>query len=473
MKKISAILLALILMFSMVAMAQDVATGHGGTASITITNAAKGATYKVAKLFDASVTGTAGGSIAYTGEIPTALAAYFEMDAAGNISKTGAFDIADATVQAALKTWAEANPTATAVSDGSELVFTELEYGYYIVTTTQGQGAITVASTNPNVEVVDKNSSDPVIGTDAKSVGDNEYKIGDTANFTVTFTATNYTANNDVIKNYTVADTPTGMEIVTESIAVKVGDEDITTSVKEDSATTIAETGMTLNIKWANEVQAEDGSVSYTSLYNSPSVVTITYSAVVTSTTGSATNKAEISYNGGTPTESEVTVTTHQFALVKIDSNNKVLAGAEFELYDALTGGTKIDLVKESDGSYRVATPAEKAADAFQSAVIVAGNVTIKGLDKDATYYLEETKAPAGYNKLTARVAVNMSTVADVAATVTDGVYVSGGVQVVNAAGSELPSTGGMGTTLFYVVGGLMMAAAVVVLVAKKKVAAK
>ena len=201
MKKISAILLALILMFSMVAMAQDVATGHGGTASITITNAAKGATYKVAKLFDASVTGTAGGSIAYTGEIPTALAAYFEMDAAGNISKTGAFDIADATVQAALKTWAEANPTATAVSDGSELVFTELEYGYYIVTTTQGQGAITVASTNPNVEVVDKNSSDPVIGTDAKSVGDNEYKIGDTANFTVTFTATNYTANNDVIKN--------------------------------------------------------------------------------------------------------------------------------------------------------------------------------------------------------------------------------------------------------------------------------
>ena len=93
------------------------------------------------------------------------------------------------------------------------------------------------------------------------------------------------------------------------------------------------------------------------------------------------------------------------------------------------------------------------------------GKINIKGLDKK-TYYLEETKAPGGYNKLKQRVQVNLtngSLKADA-----DNTF-NNGVQVENKSGTTLPSTGGMGTTLFYVVGGLLMVCAVVLLVTKKR----
>lgn len=87
----------------------------------------------------------------------------------------------------------------------------------------------------------------------------------------------------------------------------------------------------------------------------------------------------------------------------------------------------------------------------------------------DATYYLKEIAAPRGYNPLTAPVAVNLTN-SNLKATVQDNFYLDNtGVQVENQSGTVLPSTGGMGTTLFYVVGGLLMAAAAVLLIAKKR----
>ena len=141
--------------------------------------------------------------------------------------------------------------------------------------------------------------------------------------------------------------------------------------------------------------------------------------------------------------------------------------GAEFKLYDAKTEGNEIALIDEGNGVYRVATAAEKAAEGFVSATIKAGKVTIKGLDS-GTYYLEETKAPAGYNVLAERVEVKIDH-ANLTATVEGDTYVSGGVQVINKTGAELPSTGGIGTTIFYVVGGLLVVAAGVLLVTRKR----
>ncbi len=124
--------------------------------------------------------------------------------------------------------------------------------------------------------------------------------------------------------------------------------------------------------------------------------------------------------------------------------------------------------------TYRVAT----ASDENTTYVMTAGDITIKGLD-DAEYYLYETKAPAGYNRLTEPVKFKINAtynktgdgytavstkVGDAEAAVT-GLKVS----VENNAGTTLPSTGGMGTTVFYVVGGGLMAVAVVLLVTKKR----
>lgn len=138
--------------------------------------------------------------------------------------------------------------------------------------------------------------------------------------------------------------------------------------------------------------------------------------------------------------------------------------------------GNLIKLVYDSENkTYRVAT----ASDENTTYVMTAGNITIKGLDDAEDYYLYETKAPAGYNRLTEPVKFRINAtynetgdhyetvstkVGDAEAAVT-GLKVS----VENNAGTTLPSTGGMGTTVFYVVGGGLMAVAVVLLVTKKR----
>ena len=137
--------------------------------------------------------------------------------------------------------------------------------------------------------------------------------------------------------------------------------------------------------------------------------------------------------------------------------------------------GNLIKLVYDpADKTYRVAT----ASDENTTYVMTAGNITIKGLDDAWDYYLYETKAPAGYNRLTEPVKFKINatyTSADsrpaVLTKVGDAAEAATGlkVSVENNAGTTLPSTGGMGTTVFYVVGGGLMAVAVVLLVTKKR----
>ena len=173
--KLLGIVLILTLVMSMgitAAFAQTVGTAADGKGNITISNAAKGETYAVYKLFDATNSATTDSttgdstSIAYTGEIPESLNAYFTKDAAGNITATDAAKNGDSLTEAAvtaLKAWAaDQTATASTESDGSELTFAGLDYGYYVVTTTQGETAISVDSTRPNANIIDKNTTPPI-----------------------------------------------------------------------------------------------------------------------------------------------------------------------------------------------------------------------------------------------------------------------------------------------------------------------
>ena len=132
-----------------------------------------------------------------------------------------------------------------------------------------------------------------------------------------------------------------------------------------------------------------------------------------------------------------------------------------------------IDLIENNDGSYTVA-PAGYTGPVVK--VMTAGKITIKGLDDATEYYLYETKAPAGYNRLTDAVKFKITATyndtgdnSNVTAAVNDVEQSSVSVQVANNKGSTLPSTGGIGTTLFYVIGGVLMAVAAVLLVTKKR----
>lgn len=456
MKKISAILLALVMMLSMVAMAATNAAGTATSGTITIENAAKGVEYKIYKLFSASVTGTVDGSIVYTGDIPAALAEYFVKDANGYI--TANTEKTDKEITDAVAAWAAtATATDTEVAQGGALTFSNLEFGYYAVISGQGS-VVTVDSTNPNASIYDKNSTVPLTDL-SKTVADNgdddatdnvaSFNIGDTVTYTVTFKTANYSgdgADAEQIVNYHVADT---LPSFLTDVAV--------TSVSVDN---VALTGTydfgddkAFDIAWVN---AEGNS-----LYANGATVTIVYTATVTDAIAIAqanTNTVTVTWTtDGEDTDSDsktANIYSYQLTVNKVDATGNALTGAKFELYLSADGTDKVMLIKDGD-NYRPATEEEQEVEGFTSAIIDAGTAVIQGLATD-TYYLQETQAPAGYNMLTARkdVEVNSNT----------------SVNVENKTGTELPETGGMGTTLFYVVGGLMMAAAVVLLVSKKKV---
>lgn len=456
-RKLVSLLLALTLIVALAttAFAQDVAyTGSdAGNGTIKISNASKSETYKVYKLFDATV--GADGAINYTGNIPDSLSAYFQKDSAGNITATDAAKTGDKMsegLETALKAWtASATALKEATADGSALSFTNLPYGYYVITTTQGNAVISVDSTNPTANIVDKNTTQPTLD---KSVDGTSYSIGDTVTYTLTFKTTNFDGT-DKVTEYVIEDTlPAFLSDVTVT-KITIGGVEYKVN---DQVPQFADKKITFS--WVDE--------SGNHKYDNGALVVITYTAKLTdqATFGSTgnTNTATLTYNNKTLTDNE-TIYSYTFDLVKTKSDNTLLTGAKFKLYTAETGGEEIKVRKdnENDGVYYI--------DPNGTDVIEAGKVTIKGL-KTGAYYLEETAAPAGYNKLSDRIAVIIND-ANNDATMNENTWTAGGVHVVNQSGTELPSTGGIGTTIFYVLGSVLVLGAAVLLVTKKRMGAE
>jgi len=156
---------------------------------------------------------------------------------------------------------------------------------------------------------------------------------------------------------------------------------------------------------------------------------------------------------------------TYKVTFDKEDSNGNMLSAAEFKL-TKVAANTKdtadgwLGLVAVTPGQlYRLATADDAAADITDTIVTDGHTVQINGLDIDLTYYLVETKAPTGYNILTDHVELTKNT--------DSTLFLH--QDVVNNKGTELPSTGGIGTTIFYILGGLLVVGAAVILVARRK----
>lgn len=326
-------------------------------------------------------------------------------------------------------------------------------------------------------------------------VGDNQ--IGDTVEFRTLTTVpivSGYTQYTYVIHDEMSAGLTSNVRS-NEDVTIKVNDETVldknyyTVTVDGTNANKFTVTVDVLNaIKDGKMVEGNTLYTYYTGILNENAKV---YNG------GKQENKAYLEYSNNphdnkttnkTP-EKVVYDWTFKMGVKKVDgADGTPLTDAKFVLSkngncslgtigDDGTPSTTTDLInliENSDGSYTVA-PAGYNGSVVN--VMTAGDITINGLDDATVYYLYETKAPAGYNRLTAAVRFEITaTYSDagnnctsVTATVNNDVQSSVSVNVRNNKGSTLPSTGGIGTTIFYVIGGGLMAVAAVLLVTKKR----
>ena len=197
------------------------------------------------------------------------------------------------------------------------------------------------------------------------------------------------------------------------------------------------------------------------------------------------TNDYDTFQNGETP-EKDVDVYSFTLDIFKYTDDNGVegyqpedthLADAWFQLYKTVGATTyyaKANLVAGGEGgNYKITgwvamtDPEVVPADAATFITPASGKLDIDGLDL-GTYYLRETKAPDGYNLLAEPIKIEI--VDNNAGDNEPAPDVKIPVEhVENSSGVELPSTGGIGTTIFYTLGGLLAVGAAVFLVTKKR----
>ena len=501
-KKLASLLLVLVMVFALA----TTAFAEETTYSITINNSAKDHTYEAYQIFTGDLSGTTLSNIVW----------------GSGVSEAGQTALGDAAAKAeTLKTEADAKAFAKAVAPylttaaGSANTVTDGKYvisglaaGYYLVKDQDGSltggndsyteyiiqvvGNVTATpkSDVPEVQkkVKDINDSTDTTKTDWQDSAD--YDIGDSIPFQLKATLAD---NVSSYTTYEVVFHDTLSKGLTYNNDAKVYIDGTETNGFTVTATVNADGTTTLTVS-CDDVKALGAGNS--------SVITVEYTAKLNENAvlGSAGNPNEVYLEySNNPNKSEkgnnetgetpkdvVIVFTYKTIINKVDSENKPLTGAAFKLEK---------LIKGKDGAADTwTTVKEFTVDETTT------SFTFSGLD-DGQYKLTETKTPAGYNTIdpiyfvieaTHDETADAPTLKTLNAYLTDAngnkqtemkdgesvnidlgtVDLTAGsitTTVVNKSGSELPSTGGIGTTIFYVLGGVLVLAAVVLLVTKKR----
>lgn len=371
------------------------------------------------------------------------------------------------------------------LNDSGNYVISDLEEGYYIVkdsgtetpvsalmfTTTDEE--IVIKADKPSVEKKIDGDND----TDDSTTGLVDYNtaaIGDDVPFVITSTV----PSTNGYKSYKMIFTDTlskGLTYNANSLDVTATKDGSVETLTKDTDYTVMQDGQVITFKFEN-VKGWDGKkidIKYTAKVNNNAVI---------GTSGNE-NKVNLEYSNNptqesssekTPDDKTRTFVT-EFKLVKVDANdNSKLAGVEFELT-----GTKLNtvLVTDADGNRTVQVTEENVKITVKTDA--NGEIKFTGLAA-GEYTLTETKPLEGYNILSEPIKITIGWTApadDNSActwTYSDNVDTSGNIATItveNQGGAELPSTGGIGTTIFYVVGGLLVVGAAVLLVTRRKVA--
>lgn len=505
------IAMVMILSMSMTAFAADAPKG-----TLTVNNTVAGKTLDLYQIFTATKSGD---NVAYT--LNSAYEGFFKTkvengsslsgealsEAAYNYVKTqvGPNGSKGVTFAKDIMGWILNNATAvaathkTATTTDGTTVISNLAYGYYVVyplgaTDTSaapgtGQDYTSVASlvsvTDINV-TVNMKSNYPTVVKKVNEKNADDVNIGDTVTYTLTSKVPDMTGYTSYVFNF--KDTLSAGLTFKEITSVTVGDTTINKVEAGQGANdtyTLTQDGQKITITMNNFLASnankagQEIKVTYTATLNKDAVTGFDPN----------TNKATVEYSNKPGTDdkgesepSKVDVHTFDFTIFKYylkGADKTGLANAEFELYkeneagNAADENAKINIVDEGEGVYRQATADEAKEIDFTSAKIVSdtdGKVLVKGLDA-GTYYLRETNAPEGYNKLLSDIKVEIKATygkdgklvsytvdytyngTTTSATAITSKNNSPEVPVENKTGAQLPSTGSKGALMVTLAG--------------------
>ncbi len=468
MRKCAAFLLALVMAVSMA-----ITVSAEGTGSITVKGTTAGKTYDVYKIFDLTMAGQNSNAVAYT--LDTDWEAFFAAGGAGedyitDTWKEGLNPIAigdttryinitkenvDVFAQAALAYAVTKTPDATETAEGETVEFTGLDLGYYLV---YPQGATDIkdqyasicslTSTVPSAEVELKATYPTIEKKDDAVSAD----LGKTVNYTITGKVPDTTGYS--FYEYTLEDTMSEGLTFHKNVKATIGGVEAEGVL--DYETIPNGFRLTFDLSQLEGRAGQEIQVTYSAAINEKAVVADRVEK----------NKAVLIYSNDpndreskdrTPIEEEE-VYSSQIVIDKVDGATSLkLAEAEFVLMNAEGLYYCLD---EDTGKV---TWVEAEEDATVAATDENGAAGFLGL-ANGTYELKEIKAPDGYNLLTETVTIVID------GENAEGKSVSVTKTVENRSGTELPSTGGMGTALFYTFGGILVTGAVVMLIARKRV---
>lgn len=510
--------MTMILSMSMTAFAAEDATRLTGTGKLTVNNTVEGKTLDLYQIFTA--TKNEAGNVAYT--LNPEYEGFFQKNVNGASKLTGealsekAYGYVEKQVgkdgkngvnfAKAMLTWILSNTSAvdathktvTTATGSTEIA--NLAYGYYVVyplgatDTSAAPGEQDYTSVASLVSVtgdtsINMKSNYPTVVKKVNDKNADDVNIGDTVTYTLTSKVPDMTGYTSYVFNF--KDTLSAGLTFKEITSVTVGETTITkvdAGQEANNTYTLTQDGQNITITMNNFLASNKD--------NTGEKIKVTYTATLNkdAVTGydPNTNKATVEYSNKPGTDdkgesepSKVDVHTFDFTIFKYylkDEAQTGLENAEFELYKANAEGTaadeqaKINIVDEGNGVYRQATPEEVAATnpKFESAKIVSdddGKVLVKGL-KAGTYYLRETKAPEGYNKLLSDITVKIIAHYDETTgklksysvdytyngKTTNGTAITDKdnhpeVAVENKTGAQLPSTGSKGALMVTLAG--------------------
>ena len=488
-KKITAMMLSIMMVLGMCSVVG--ATGATEKGTITIDNAISGQTYKIYKMLDLE---------SYNKDVEPGLYSYkpandqwkafFETGDGkdyvtinkdgyvkwkAEVETTKAAELAQKALAYAAKEGSGITETDTKIAETTTVTFDNLDLGYYLVDSSLGT-LCGLNTTNPTVTIEEKNGEPTVekkINLDRKptfeNLGkENSVNIGEVVTFQTTINV-QPGAKNYILHD--VMDTNLTFMALQEVVPVENNDEQRELDRNKYYSLDINPTDKcTFELKFTDTFYTE-----YAEKINNKTLtkIQVRYHAMVKDSAPikqAMQNKAWLTYGDNSTKSADSTTNTYTYGIpvfkhTGTGENKQALAGAEFELYtDAkCTEANALKFTKNDARKYRYDENGKVTLTSLNN-----GMIEIEGI-KEGIYYLKETKAPKGYNLLKDAIAITIDTNGKI--TINEREVTQ--VDVQNNAGSLLPSTGGMGTTIFYIAGALLVLISGVVLIAKKRTDSK